>query len=98
VGLAALEAGEFTQAQLDECRRRVGKALPKTARQWIRVAPSQKPGAHVDPSQRRYRAEANEVITEIDGVPLTTGRQVLEAAASALPLRTRVVVRTDLEP
>ena len=102
-GLRALKANLIKPEQIEASRRIITRQVKKKARLWIRYFPDRP--VTKKPSEVRMgkgkgsveywidRVSAGRILFELDGIPETLARKVLQDAANKLPIPTSIVVR-----
>lgn len=106
-GIKAMESGRLTSRQIEAARIAVTRYMKREGQVWIRVFPdvpvTKKP-AEVRMGKGKgaldhwaAKIEAGRMLFEIEGVDLETGREALRLAAQKLPVRTKFVIRRDLQ-
>lgn len=104
-GLQALEPGRIRSNQLEAARKAISRSIKKTGKIWIRVFPdmpyTQKP-AEVKLGKGKGDVQgyvapvrSGRIIVELDGLPAAESRDVLRKAGSKLPVKTKVVTRSQ---
>ena len=104
-GLKALEPERITARQIEAARRAITRQMKRQGRVWIRIFPdvpvSDKP-AEVRMGKGKgaieywaARVAPGRIMFEIDGVNDETAREALRLGAGKLPIKTKVVTRTD---
>ena len=104
-GLKAQEPARVTARQIEAARRAMTRHMKRAGRVWIRIFPdvpvSKKPtevrmgkgkGA---PEFWAAKVKPGRIMFEIDGVGESVAREALRLAAAKLPIKTRVVARTE---
>ena len=106
-GLKALSPERVTARQIEAARRAMTRAMKRQGRVWIRIFPdvpvSKKP-AEVRMGKGKgaieywcVRVKPGRVMFEIDGVAESLARQALELAAFKLPVKTKFIMRREVE-
>ncbi|HEY8387323.1 MAG TPA: 50S ribosomal protein L16 [Parasegetibacter sp.] len=106
-GLKALETVLMTDRQIESARQAMTRHMKREGNVWIRIFPdkpvTRKPlevrmgkgkGA---PDHWAAVVQPGRILFEADGVPLQIAREAMELAAQKLPIKTKFVVRRDLE-
>lgn len=106
-GLKALEEGWITSRQIEASRIAVTRYMKREGKVWIRIFPDKpvtsKPlevrmgkgkGA---PSHWVAVVRPGRILFEADGVSLEVAKEAMRLAAQKLPIKTKMVVRTDFE-
>ena len=106
-GLQTIEAGQITGNQIEAARVAMTRYVKRGGQVWIKIFPD-KPVSK-KPAQVRMGSgkAANEywcavvkpgrVLFEIAGVPEETAREALRLATNKLPVKTKFVVRENIE-
>ena len=106
-GLKAMEPERVTSRQIEAARKAITRYLKRAGRMWIRIFPdvpvSKKP-AEVRMGKGKGGVEAwvsmvtpGRMLFECDGVDKDTAKEALRLAAQKLPIKTKFVVRRDLQ-
>jgi large subunit ribosomal protein L16 len=106
-GLQALESGWLTARQIEAARIALSRYVKRTGKLWIRVFPD-KPITKKPAETRMGKGKGpvegwiavvrpGKVLYEIMGVPEDKAREALYIAAQKLPVKTRFVMRSDIE-
>jgi large subunit ribosomal protein L16 len=106
-GLQALEAGWLTARQIEAARIALSRYVKRTGKLWIRVFPD-KPITKKPAETRMGKGKGpvegwiavvrpGKVLYEIMGVPEDKAREALYIAAQKLPVKTRFVMRSEIE-
>ena len=106
-GLQALEAGWLTARQIEAARIALSRYVKRTGKLWIRVFPD-KPITKKPAETRMGKGKGpvegwiavvrpGKVLYEIMGVPEDKAREALYIAAQKLPIKTRYVMRSEIE-
>src|SRR5947207_6745 len=104
-GLKAVEPERITARQIEAARRAITRQMKRQGRVWIRIYPdvpvSDKP-AEVRMGKGKgaveywaARVAPGRIMFEVDGVNDETAREALRLGAGKLPIKTKVVTRTD---
>ena len=104
-GLQVLESGFITARQIEAARVAMTRHAKRGGKVWIRLFPD-KPMTKRPPETRMGKGKGNpefwvaavkrgRVIYEMEGVPPNVAREALRLAAHKLPLKTRVLERTQ---
>ena len=104
-GLKSVEPERITARQIEAARRAITRQMKRQGRVWIRIFPdvpvSDKP-AEVRMGKGKgaieywaARVAPGRIMFEIDGVNDETAREALRLGAGKLPIKTKVVTRTD---
>ncbi len=103
--LKALEPAWITANQIEACRVTIGRKMKKTGKLWIRIFPD-KPVTKRPEGTRMGGGKGNvdkwvavvkpgKILFEIAGVPEEVAIEALRAAQYKLPIRTRIVKRSE---
>jgi large subunit ribosomal protein L16 len=105
LGLKAVEPARLTARQIEAARRAITRHIKRTGRIWIRVFPdvpvSRKPAevrmgsGKGTPEFWVARVKPGRILVELDGVPLPIAQEAFALGAAKLPIKTRVVSRTE---
>ena len=106
-GLKALTPERVTARQIEAARRAMTRAMKRQGKVWIRIFPdvavSKKP-AEVRMGKGKgaieywaCRVKPGRIMFEIDGVAEAIAREALSLAAFKLPVKTKIVVRSEVE-
>ena len=106
-GLQALEAGWLTARQIEAARIALSRYVKRTGKLWIRIFPD-KPITKKPAETRMGKGKGpvegwiavvrpGKVLYEIMGVPEDKAREALYIAAQKLPVKTRFVMRSEIE-
>lgn len=104
-GLKALESSWITANQIESCRVAINRALKKGGKLWIRIFPD-KPITARPPETRMGKGKGNvekwvavvkrgKILFEIAGVKEEDAIEALKAAQHKLPIKTRIVKRSE---
>ena len=104
-GLQAETPGRIKSNQLEAARKAMSRAIKKTGKIWIRVFPdmpyTQKP-AEVKLGKGKGDVQGyvvpvrpGRIIFELDGLATGESRDVLRKAGSKLPIKTKIVERSE---
>lgn len=109
-GSFALKAAEpvwLTNRQIEAARQSMTRAMKREGNVWIRVFPdkiiTRKPlevrmgKGKGNPEFWAAVVEPGRIIFECDGVPETVAKEAMELAAQKLPIKTKFIVRRDLQ-
>lgn len=105
--LKSLEPLWITNRQLEAARQAMTRAMKREGNVWIRVFPD-KPITKKPQEVRMGKGKGNpeywaavvepgRILFECDGVSEETAREALHLAAQKLPIKTKFVVRRDLQ-
>jgi large subunit ribosomal protein L16 len=105
--LKALEAIWLTNRQLEAARQALTRAMKREGNVWIRVFPD-KPITKKPQEVRMGKGKGNpeywaavvepgRILFEADGVSMATAKEALELAAQKLPIKTKFIIRRDVE-
>ena len=106
-GLKTLEAGWITDRQIEAARQALTREMKREGNVWIRIFPD-KPITRKPAEVRMGKGKGNlefwaavvkpgRILFEVDGVDEKVARASLSLAAGKLPIRTKFVVRRDLQ-
>lgn len=104
-GLKALQPERITSRQIEAARRALTRHMKRQGRVWIRIFPdvpiSKKP-TEVRMGKGKGSVEfwaakvkPGRIMFEIDGVTTPVAKEALRLAAMKLPVKTRIVEKTD---
>jgi large subunit ribosomal protein L16 len=104
-GLKALESAWITSNQIEACRVAITRALKKGGKLWIRIFPD-KPVTARPPETRMGKGKGNvekwvavvkrgKILFEIAGVKEEDAIEALRIAQYKLPIKTRIVKRSE---
>lgn len=104
-GLMALEPAWIDSRQIEACRRTIVRYVRRTGKLWIRIFPD-KPVTAKPAETRMGKGKGSvdkwvavvkpgRVLFEINGVTEEDAREALRLAAYKLPIKTKIVRRTD---
>jgi large subunit ribosomal protein L16 len=105
--LKAVEAIWLTNRQLEAARQAMTRAMKREGNVWIRIFPD-KPITKKPQEVRMGKGKGNpeyfaavvepgRILFECDGVTEATAKEAMELAAQKLPIKTKFVVRRDLQ-
>lgn len=104
-GLKALEPVWMTARQIEAARISMTRAMKRQGQVWIRIFPDKpitKKPAEVRMGKGKGAPEywaavvkPGRIMFEIDGVSLETAQKAMHLAAQKLPIKAKLVVRTD---
>lgn len=105
--IKSLEAGFLTSRQIEACRITISRAMKREGNMWIRIFPS-KPITKKPAEVRMGKGKGNpeywaapvlpgSILFELDGVPESVAREALRLAANKLPVKTKFIIRRDLQ-
>jgi large subunit ribosomal protein L16 len=105
-GLQALECGYITAKQIEAARIAMTRHVKRGGKMWIRIFPDKsitKKPAEVRMGKGKGAPEAwvakilpGRILYEMEGVSRDLAREALRLAAHKLPLKTKVVERSEL--
>ncbi|MEZ4825849.1 MAG: 50S ribosomal protein L16 [Bacteroidia bacterium] len=106
-GIKALEPSFITSRQIEACRITISRAMKREGNMWIRIFPD-KPITKKPAEVRMGKGKGNpeywaavvkpgKIMFEVDGVPEAVAKEALRLAANKLPIKTKFVVRRDLQ-
>ena len=104
--LQALEPGWVSARQIEAARRTIVRAMKRHGKVWIRIFPD-KPITRRAPESRMGKGKGNvefwasvvkpgRILFEVGGVDEETAKHALRQAAYKLPIRTKVISRSDI--
>lgn len=106
-GLKALEESFITSRQIEACRQTISRGMKREGNQWIRIFPDKsitKKPAEVrmgkgkgNPELWAAAVKPGRILFELDGVTEEVAREALRLAANKLPIKTKFVMRRDLQ-
>lgn len=106
-GIKALEETWMTARQIEAARIAVTRFMKRQGQVWIRVFPDKpitKKPAEVRMGKGKGSVEGwvacvspGRIIFECDGVDEETAREALRLAAQKLPIKTKFIIRRDLQ-
>ena len=106
-GLKAQEAIWLTNRQIEAARQAMTRAMKREGNVWIRIFPDKpitKKPAEVrmgkgkgNPEYWASVVEPGRIIFECDGVPVEVAKEAMGLAAHKLPIKTKFVIRRDLQ-
>src|SRR6202521_2302006 len=105
-GLKALEPGWITSRQIEAARIAITRCVKRGGQVWTRIFPD-KPITKKPAETRMGKGKGNpeywvavvkpaRILFEVDGVTEELAKKAFALAAAKLPLRTRVVRRTEV--
>src|SRR4051812_39037301 len=105
--LKSQEAIWLTNRQIEAARQALTRAMKREGNVWIRIFPD-KPITRKPLEVRMGKGKGNpefwaavvepgRIIFECDGVPESVAKEALELAAQKLPIKTKFIVRRDLQ-
>src|SRR3954469_25235392 len=106
-GLKSQEAIWLTNRQLEAARQAMTRAMKREGNVWIRIFPD-KPITRKPQEVRMGKGKGNpefwaavvepgRIIFECDGVPVEVAKEAMGLAAQKLPIKTKFVIRRDLQ-
>ena len=105
--LKALEPIWLNNRQIESARQAMTRAMKREGSVWIRVVPdkviTRKPlevrmgKGKGNPEFWAAVVEPGRILFECDGVPADVARHAMELAAQKLPIKTKFIVRRDLQ-
>ena len=106
-GIKALEEVWITARQIEAARVAVTRYMKRQGQVWIRIFPDKpitKKPAEVRMGKGKGATEywaatvsPGRILFECDGVDLETAKEALRLAAQKLPIKTKFVIRRDLQ-
>jgi large subunit ribosomal protein L16 len=104
-GLKSESQSRVKSNQIESARKVISRTLTKTGKYWIRIFPDRPYTAKAaevgmgkgkgDPQGYCFDVLPGRIIFEVDGVDEKVANEALRKAGSKLPLKTRIVSRTD---
>lgn len=106
-GLKSMESHYITSRQIEACRITISRAMKREGNMWIRIFPD-KPITKKPAEVRMGKGKGNpeywaavvtpgRILFELDGVPESVAREALRLAANKLPIKTKFIIRRDLQ-
>ena len=105
IGLQALEQGKISSRQIEAARIAISRTIKRGARVWIRIFPdkpiTKKPletrmGKGKGPPEYWVApVKPGRILYEMEGVEPEIAKEAFRLAAHKLPIRTRVIIRTE---
>ena len=106
-GLKSVEGIWLTNRQIEAARQAMTRAMKREGNVWIRIFPD-KPITRKPLEVRMGKGKGNpefwaavvepgRIIFECDGVPAEVAKDAMELAAQKLPIKTRFIIRRDLQ-
>ncbi|MCS6822489.1 MAG: 50S ribosomal protein L16 [Microscillaceae bacterium] len=105
--LKSLEAGRITSRQLEACRIAISRTMKREGKVWLRVFPDKpitKKPAEVRMGKGKGSPEywvapvkPGTILYEVDGVSQELAEQAMYLAAQKLPVKTKFVVKRELQ-
>ncbi len=96
--LKALEPIWLTNRQIEAARQSMTRAMKREGNVWIRVFPDKIIGkGKGNPEFWAAVVEPGRIIFEVDGVSETIAKEAMGLASQKLPIKTKFVVRRDLQ-
>ena len=106
-GLKAITAERVTARQIEAARRAITRHMKRAGRVWIRIFPdvpvSKKPTevrmgkGKGTPEYWAAPVSPGRMLFECDGVDMNTAKEALRLAAQKLPIKTKFIIRRDLQ-
>src|ERR1700761_3179221 len=106
-GLKALEPIWLTNRQIESARQALTRHMKREGNVWIRIFPdkpiTKKPlevrmgKGKGNPEYWAAVVEPGRILFEADGVPLQVAKEALELAAQKLPIKTKFIIRRDVQ-
>jgi large subunit ribosomal protein L16 len=106
-GLKALESVWMTDRQIESARQSMTRAMKREGSVWIRIFPdkivTRKPAevrmgkGKGNPDHWAAVVQPGRILFEADGVPMQVAKEAMELAAQKLPIKTKFVVRRELQ-
>ena len=106
-GLKALDSVWLTNRQIESARQAMTRHMKREGNVWIRIFPD-KVITHKPAEVRMGKGKGNpeywaavvqpgRILFEADGVPLEVAKEAFELAAQKLPIKTKFVIRRELQ-
>ena len=106
-GLKALDSVQLTNRQIESARQAMTRSMKREGNVWIRIFPD-KPITAKPAEVRMGKGKGNlefwaavvrpgRILFEVDGVDEKVARASLSLAAGKLPIKTKFIMRRDLE-
>lgn len=105
--LKALEPIWLTNRQIEAARQAMTRAMKREGNVWIRIFPdkpiTKKPlevrmgKGKGNPEYFASVIEPGRILFECDGVPVSVAQEAMNLAAQKLPIKTKFVIRRDME-
>lgn len=105
--LKALEPIWLNNRQIEAARQAMTRAMKREGNVWIRIFPdkpiSRKPAevrmgkGKGNPDHWAAVVEPGRILFECDGVAIDTAKEAMELAAQKLPIKTKFIIRRDLQ-
>ncbi|MFA3782838.1 50S ribosomal protein L16 [Melioribacteraceae bacterium 4301-Me] len=106
-GLKALQAAWITSRQIEACRVALSRKMKRDGKVWIRIFPD-KPVTKKPLETRMGKGKGapefwvavvkpGRIMFEVGGIDKTTAYEALTIASHKLPIKTKIVARTDYE-
>ncbi|MBV4358572.1 MULTISPECIES: 50S ribosomal protein L16 [Pinibacter] len=106
-GLKALEQVWMTDRQIESARQAMTRHMKREGSVWIRIFPdkqvTRKPAevrmgkGKGNPDHWAAVVKPGRILFEADGIPVQLAKEAFELAAQKLPIKTKFVVRRDLQ-
>lgn len=106
-GLKALEQVWMTDRQIESARQAMTRHMKREGSVWIRIFPdkqvTRKPAevrmgkGKGNPDHWAAVVKPGRILFEADGIPVELAKEAFELAAQKLPIKTKFVVRRDLQ-
>ncbi len=106
-GLKALEAAWITSRQIEACRVALSRKMKRDGKVWIRIFPD-KPVTKKPLETRMGKGKGapefwvavvkpGRIMFEVGGIDKATAHEALTIASHKLPIKTKIIARTDYE-
>ncbi len=105
--LKAMEPIWLNNRQIEAARQAMTRAMKREGNVWIRIFPdkpiSRKPAevrmgkGKGNPDHWAAVVEPGRILFECDGVAIATAKEAMELAAQKLPIKTKFIIRRDLQ-
>ena len=106
-GLKSVEGIWLTNRQIEAARQAMTRAMKREGNVWIRIFPdkpiTKKPlevrmgKGKGNPEYFAAVVEPGRILFECDGVPEAVAKEAMELAAQKLPIKTKFIIRRDLQ-
>lgn len=104
-GLKAIDTAWLTSRQIEAARRAMTRSIKRGGKIWIRVFPdkpvTKKPNevgmgkGKGSPDHFIYVVKPGRIIFEMDGIPVEAAKEAMRLASHKLPMKTRIVVKSQ---
>ena len=107
IGIIVLDPCELTSRQIEAARIAATRYMKREGQMWIRIFPD-KPITKIPLEVRMGKGKGGveyyaavvkpgRIMFEMDGIPMEVAQEALRLAAQKLPVRTKFVIRRDLQ-